>query len=136
MNGRYLVLIASGSAIGACLRYSVDFMIGMTAFAPFPLSTFLINLFGSFLIGYLAGKWSHAAGAQEDPGRKLFWITGICGGFTTFSAFSHQLLEMILGGHGYFAGLYAAGSVGLGIFAVWAGASLSICLNPSTNNED
>lgn len=122
-----LVCIALGSGLGGGLRYGLDFLalsIGMGDGLPF--STFFINLTGSFLIGYLAGLW--AMGGQEvpHPQKWHFWVTGFCGGYTTFSAFSWQILELVESGEGTLAGAYAAGSIGLGLVAVAVGMSMAL----------
>lgn len=116
-----LIWICLGSAIGGTVRYALDQLSLSLGQGMFPISTLLVNLSGSLLIGYLAGRW---AGGKVDPSRWHFWITGICGGYTTFSAFSWQVLELIRDGHATQAGVYAALSVGLGVVAVWVGLSL------------
>jgi CrcB protein len=80
---------------------------------------------GSFLIGFLAGR-SNAADGTADFGKWHFWTTGVCGGYTTFSTFSWQVLELFRQGAAQEAALYAAGSVGFGLLAVWLGFSLAM----------
>ena len=121
--------IALGSALGGFLR------LGMEAFAngmglALPLTTIFINVSGSFLIGWLAGSWANSLGSQ----RWHFWVTGFCGSYTTFSLFSQQLLDLGLDGSGQVAGLYAAGSVVLGLLAVWLGFSKAQA-RTATNEE-
>ena len=140
MKANALVLVAAGSALGGSTRYSLDCLFGSGAGLAFPASTLLVNLFGSLLIGLLAGRWASADGVLGASGRWHFWITGVCGGFTTFSAFSREVLSMTLEGRGPLAGLYAATSLGLGILAVWAGLSYSLAGRASsaaaTDSED
>ena len=107
------ILIALGGAAGAVLRY----LVGMAA--AFPLGTLLVNVIGSFAIGvaFVLLAQSHKA----HP----FIITGLLGGFTTFSAFSLDTLKLIEAGRIGAAGLYAGASLGLSVLAVFAGVMLA-----------
>lgn len=116
-----LFWIAFGSALGGTLRFALDQLAVQLGAGAFPVSTFLVNLSGSLLIGYLAGLWAGGGAAAPHPHKWHFWMTGVCGGYTTFSTFIFQLLELIEGGHAQLAGFYAAASVGLGLIAVWVG---------------
>ena len=118
---RLLFWIALGSALGATLRFALDELGRSLGADLFPASTFCINLSGSLLIGYLAGLWSAGGAAGAHLHKWHFWMTGVCGGYTTFSAFSWQVLAMMQAGHAQVAGFYAAASVGLGLIAVWVG---------------
>ncbi|MFU8847320.1 MAG: fluoride efflux transporter FluC [Opitutales bacterium] len=115
--------IALGSGLGGGLRYTLDQFALLLGATTFPVSTLLINLSGSLLIGYLAGLWASGGAAGPHPYKWHFWMTGVCGGYTTFSAFSWQVLSLIQGGHAQMAGIYAAASVAFGLVAVWAGLS-------------
>ncbi len=123
---RQLVWIGLGSALGGMLRYGVDSFALMLGAGALPLSTFLINLSGSLLIGYLAGLWATGGAVTPHPHKWHFWVTGLCGGYTTFSTFSWQILNLVREGEGTLAGAYAAGSIAIGIFAVWFGLSLAM----------
>ena len=120
-----LLWIALGSALGGTLRFALDQLALHINTGSFPVSTFVANLSGSFIIGYLAGRWAAGGAAGPHPYKWQFWMTGVCGGYTTFSAFSWQILSQVEGGHGQLAGIYAAASVGLGLIAVWVGLSLA-----------
>jgi CrcB protein len=87
----------------------------------FPYGTLLINILGSFVIGAVAGLTLTPARMGMHPDVRIFLMVGICGGFTTFSAFSLQTLELIQTGDVIPAALYAAGSVVLCILFVWLG---------------
>lgn len=114
-----LALVAAGGAIGASLR-----LLAVTAFsrmAPgFPWGTVFVNVAGSFAMGVLAvvlmervpGGWGRFA---------PFLLTGVLGGFTTFSAFSLDALFLIERGRMAAAAAYVAGSVLLSVGALWAG---------------
>ena len=85
-----LVLVGLGSSIGGMLRYVISLCIRHN---NFPIHTFLVNIFGSFCIGLI-----FAYVAKQEPHAetiKLFFATGICGGFTTFSAFSMESVQYI-----------------------------------------
>jgi len=114
-----LVAVAAGGAIGASLRYlSVRWF--THAFPGFPWGTVFVNVLGSLLMGVLA-----AALMERFPGAwgrlAPFLLTGVLGGFTTFSAFSLDALFLIEKGRSLAALGYVAGSVGLSILALWAG---------------
>ena len=122
----HLLWIALGSALGGSLRYLLDQLAMQAGAASFPVSTFAINLSGSLLIGFLAGLWAAGGAAAPHPHKWHFWMTGFCGGYTTFSAFSWQVLSLLERGHAQLAGFYAASSVVFGLIAVWAGLSWAV----------
>ncbi|MBC8188861.1 MAG: CrcB family protein [Puniceicoccaceae bacterium] len=121
-----LLWIGLGSGLGGGLRYLLDSLVVLAGLAVMPLSTLFINLTGSFLIGYLAGLWATGGAMTAHPYKWHFWITGFCGGYTTFSTFSWHILELVQKGEGSLAGAYAAGSIALGLIAVWMGLSLAM----------
>ena len=123
---RQLLWLGIGSGLGGCLRYLLDLAALNVCLAAFPVSTFLINVSGSLLIGYLAGVWSSGGASSPQSCRWHFWITGFCGGYTTFSTFSWQVLDLVRAGEGTLAGAYAAGSIAFSILAVWFGLSLAM----------
>ena len=91
----------------------------------FPWGTLLINVLGSLVIGVVAGLTLTPERLGWHPDMRIFLMVGICGGFTTFSAFSLQVVEMIhLGDLGPAFG-YVAGSVLLCLGATWAGMLLA-----------
>jgi CrcB protein len=118
--------VGLGSGLGGGLRHLLDRLTADGGLMAFPLSTFLINVSGSLLIGYLAGLWATGGALTPHPHKWHFWVTGFCGGYTTFSAFSWQILDLVRQGEGTLAGAYAAGSVALGVVAVWVGLSLAM----------
>ena len=123
---RQLLWIGLGSGLGGGLRYLLDILVINIGLTAFPVSTLLINLSGSLLIGYLAGLWATGGAVTPHPHKWHFWITGFCGGYTTFSTFSWQILNLVREGEGTLAGAYAAGSVAFGLIAVWLGLSLAM----------
>ena len=129
---RQLLWLGLGSGLGGCLRYLLDLLALNVGLAAFPVSTFLINVSGSLLIGYLAGVWATGDALSPRSCRWHFWITGLCGGYTTFSTFSWQVLDLVRAGQGTLAGAYAAGSIAFGMLAVWFGLSLAMRVNNAT----
>jgi CrcB protein len=122
-----LLWIGLGSALGGSLRYLLDLLALNLGVGAFPVSTLLINISGSLLIGWLAGCWATGGAATPHPYKWHFWMTGICGGYTTYSTFSWQIVELVHRGEAQLAGFYAAGSIGFGLLAVWLGLSLAVC---------
>ncbi|AWR87320.1 fluoride efflux transporter CrcB [Meiothermus taiwanensis] len=112
---RYL-LVMLGGAIGAMLRYGLGAWVQGLLGPGFPWSTFLINITGSFLIG-LVLRWS-LEGALS-PEWRLFLAVGVLGGYTTFSTFSWETLNLVQQGEWLKAFLYVTGSVVLGFGLVW-----------------
>lgn len=110
-----LTLVAFGGALGSVLRYL------LVAAVSAPLGTVAVNVLGSFAIGMLS-VW--LAGQKAAP-MALFLMTGVLGGFTTFSAFSLDTLKLIEGGRVTEAVVYVAGSVALSLAAVILGAALA-----------
>jgi CrcB protein len=116
-----LLYIAAGGALGAVLRYIMIQALVLRIYpAPFPLGTMLVNILGSFAIGLLMARLTDAG--QETL--RLFLVTGILGGFTTFSAFSWDVLQLIERGQFVQGALYILGSVLLSLLAAYAGYAL------------
>lgn len=109
------LIVGAGGAIGSMLRYAGNVLYSHKSF---PVTTFCINIIGSFVIGIVIG---YSIKNQPSVNWKLFLATGICGGFTTFSAFSFENLVLLQNGKILTSLLYIAGSVVLGIAAAWLG---------------
>lgn len=112
---RYL-LVMLGGAIGSALRYGLGAWVQGLAGPGFPLSTFLINISGSFLIGIVLRL---SLEGMLSPEARLLLAVGVLGGFTTFSTFSFETLSLVQQGEWGKALTYVLGSVGLGFGAVW-----------------
>jgi fluoride exporter len=110
--------IALGGALGAVLRYAFSQLP-----LAFPYATLLINVAGCALMGAVMAKFT--AGNISEPAR-LFLAVGVLGGFTTFSAFSFDFLQLALRGAWAQAVFYAAASVVLSLLAVWVGYSVFV----------
>jgi CrcB protein len=117
---REALLVALGGALGSVLRWAVAIGVARATREPqFPWGTLVVNLAGSLLIGVLLGLATDR-GALATPAR-LFLVTGLLGGFTTFSAFSWEALALLRAGHTGAAGGYVASSVLGGLLAAAAG---------------
>ena len=110
-----LLVVAFGSAAGGVLRYLISFF-SKTDLTPFPYWTFIVNVLGSFLIGLLAGLIP-----TDSEKIRLLLITGFCGGFTTFSAFSLETLELFQQGSFLWSLINIGLHIGLTIGGCWAG---------------
>ncbi|KQY40163.1 fluoride efflux transporter CrcB [Rhizobium sp. Root483D2] len=118
----HILLVAAGGAVGSVLRYLVGLWT-LRSFGPaFPWGTLTVNITGSFLIGVLAETIARKFGASVEM--RVFLITGILGGYTTFSAFSLDAMTLLERGEPVTALIYVASSVLLSALAVFAGLAL------------
>jgi fluoride exporter len=114
-----ILYVGAGSALGGIARFLVNRGFMTFFHHPFPLATFLVNISGSFLIGYIYSSSLKYEWLTSSV--LLFLITGICGGFTTFSAFSYENVMLVRNGHFPLSILYIFASIILGIGAALAG---------------
>lgn len=120
---KYLAVLAGG-ALGTGLRYSLSTFIYSTIARPtFPYANLVINISGSFMIGLLAELFDSRA--LVSPTVRVAVLTGILGGYTTFSSFSFETYELLRDGEIWRGALNASGSVLLGLAAVWAGVRIA-----------
>ncbi|MDQ0319979.1 CrcB protein [Pararhizobium capsulatum DSM 1112] len=118
----HIILVALGGALGSVLRYLVG-LGTLRSFGPgFPWGTLTVNVTGSFLIGVLSEVVIRKFGAS--PEMRVFLVTGILGGYTTFSAFSLDAVTLFERGETLPAALYVGASVILSGLAVVAGLAL------------
>lgn len=117
---KQLLFVGIGGGLGSILRYLASKLSGTTTF---PFATLSVNIIGSFLIGVFAA--SFLKNQQFSEGAKLFFITGLCGGFTTFSAFSLENMELIQSGKYKIAILYIGISIISCLVATFAGLKLA-----------
>jgi CrcB protein len=120
MTWRTIALVAVGGAIGSMLRYVVSMTLNQRLAAGFPWATLAINVSGSFAIGVVAGL-ALVRASWVTPDVRLFLATGILGGFTTFSAFSLELVGLV-GDRAFSLALgYALASLVFGFLAAFGG---------------
>ncbi len=118
---RILLLIGTGSFIGGVLRYSLSQFIQTKFLSAFPFGTFGVNIIGCFAIGLVFGLSERT---NMSPELRLFLATGICGGFTTFSAFSNETFSLMRDGQLLYASAYITSSILFGVFATFLGYSI------------
>lgn len=113
-----LVLVGLGGAAGSMLRYLCGRALNAAAF---PYGTFLVNILGCLLIGLLWGMFTR----HLNEHWRLLLVTGFCGGFTTFSTFSYEGVQMLQDNRWLTFALYAALSLGTGLIATYFGYKLT-----------
>jgi fluoride exporter len=115
-----MLLVALGGAIGSVTRYLISgWILHQTLAWRFPLGTFIVNLLGCLMIGVISGLAVKEA-LLSMPAR-IFLITGVCGGFTTFSAFGLETFYLLKRDALFIAFSYVSLSIICGILALWLG---------------
>ena len=121
--------VALGSALGGVARYGCSGLVARFMGETFPWGTLLVNVLGSLAIGLVAtlsapeGRWLLSVEARQ------FLMVGVFGGFTTFSSFSLQTLNLVQNGEWAASAAYVTGSVLLCLLGVWGGHALGVALN-------
>jgi fluoride exporter len=110
--------VALGGALGSCGRYGVSVLLNSKT-AGFPYGTFTVNLLGSLILGILlaASFWD----GDKNLGFKLFLTTGLMGGFTTYSTFSYETMDLLRQGHVGTGVSYLCATLFICLFASMAG---------------
>lgn len=116
------MLVIVGSAIGGGCRYWISTLIQKQAIGSFPFGTFTVNMAGCFAIGWVAAM--AAKNSTDQTSLMLLLATGFCGGFTTFSAFALENVQLIKNGWNLQSAAYIASSVVFGIVLVKMGITL------------
>lgn len=123
------LLVALGGALGSVGRFWFSGFIARQFGETFPSGTLLVNITGSFVIGFFAtltspdGRWFVPASFRQ------FFMVGVCGGYTTFSSFSLQTLNLLEDGEWLYAGANVVLSVLGCLLAVWLGHLLAMNIN-------
>jgi fluoride exporter len=121
--------IGLGSALGGMARYACSNLFAAWFGVTFPVGTLVINILGSFVIGFFA-TLTGPDGRLLVPGdMRQFVMVGLCGGYTTFSAFSLQTLNLAQDGEFVRAGVNIGASVVLCLVSVWLGFVAAAALN-------
>ena len=124
---RTLLLIGTGGFIGSILRYLVSgYAQQLSKSIQFPFGTLAVNIVGCALVGFLAELADHRGVISGET--RAFLIVGLLGGFTTFSAFGNETMNLLRDGEFWLAGGNIIGHIVLGLVAVWLGYSTAYLL--------
>lgn len=119
-NLKFILIIFAGSGIGGVSRYFMQSWIYKLYPFTFPLGTMVVNILGCFCIGIFAALGDKGNLLNQEW--KFLLITGFCGGFTTFSTFAFENMNLLRTGNYLYFSLYTLASIVLGLAAVFAGA--------------
>lgn len=116
---KVLFIIGAGSFLGGIARFLTSRFIQNSIISAFPFGTFIVNIFGCFLIGLFYGISDK--GNIMNVEWRMFLTVGFCGGFTTFSTFANENVALLKDGNIFYFALYTGSSVFLGILATYLG---------------
>ena len=119
---KQLLLVFVGGGLGSALRFLIGKQFTFDSFT-FPWATFIVNLIGSFIIGIVFGYILVRGKISDDL--FFFLVAGLCGGFTTYSAFAHESISLLKAGQTNLFLSYVVSSILLGFFCVWLGYMFS-----------
>jgi CrcB protein len=120
------VWVAMGGALGSMARYAMSGWVSRLADGAFPFGTMVVNVTGAILIGFLAALSLPDGRVLLTPSVRLFAMTGICGGYTTFSTFSLETFNLMRDGELIQAGANVLFSVVLCLFGVALGYAIGL----------
>lgn len=115
------VCVFLGGGAGACCRFAIGQAKALAVPSGFPYATLIVNVSGSLLIGFVGAL---LVGEKNWEGWRPLLLAGFLGGYTTFSAFSGEVLKLVQDGKGLMAGTYVGLSIVLSLTAVWVGTAL------------
>jgi len=121
--------IAIGGALGSVSRFWVSGLVARRMGEIFPFGTLAVNITGCFIIGFFATLTDANGRFLVSPTFRQFFMVGVCGGYTTFSSFSLQTLNLARDGEWLAASLNAVLSLVACLFAVWAGHLAAMAIN-------
>lgn len=121
--------VAIGGAIGSIARFWASGAVANAFGQTFPWGTLIVNVVGSFIIGFTATLTGPEGRLLVPSDARVFVMVGICGGFTTFSSFSLQTLSLVQDEEWLRAGANVAGSFTLCMISVWLGHVVAALLN-------
>ena len=128
--------VALGGAVGSMMRFGLGGLVSHKFGETFPFGTLAVNIAGSFIIGFFGALTSSEG--RLNPQTRIFatqfFMTGLCGGFTTFSSFSLQTWNLMRDGEWLYAGGNVLLSVILCLVAVWLGFMLGATFNAMKGN--
>jgi len=118
---KFILIVGAGGFVGSITRYLLADAVQANVLTSFPFGTMTVNIIGCFIIGvtYALSDLTNLA-----PELRILIATGFCGGFTTFSSFSYETFALLQDEQLLYSGLYAAGSLFLGLMAAFAGVLL------------
>ena len=123
------ILVMLGGALGTGARFWASGFVAERAGEFFPLGTLVVNVTGSFVIGFFAALTGPDGRVWASPNFRQFFMIGVLGGYTTFSSFSLQTLALARNAEWLFAAVNAIGSLVLCLLAVWVGDYVAMLLN-------
>jgi fluoride exporter len=133
---RMYLWVALGSALGGAARYGGVWLTGDLIGDAFPWGTILVNVTGSFVIGFYATVTGPDGRFLVGSEQRVFVMVGVCGGYTTFSAFSLQVFEQLRHGQMLAAAANSVLSMALCLLAVWLGHASAAAVNrPATGRR-
>ena len=124
------ILVMLGGALGTGARFWMSGFVAERSGEVFPLGTLVVNVSGSFVVGFFAGFAVSEGPVLVSPRFREFFMIGVCGGYTTFSSFSLQTFDLARDGDWSKAMLNTGLSFGCCLLAVWLGRILAVALLP------
>jgi len=126
--------VAIGGALGSVGRFWLSGLVANRFGETFPWGTIIVNITGCFVIGFFNALTGTDGRWLVSPAARTFFMIGVCGGYTTFSSFSLQTLNLAHDGEWLYAGANILYSVALCLAGVWLGHVLAVYLNSMKGN--